>query len=261
MNNDIVQINATKISTLTGFTPEAIAIVKSTVAKGTTDTELAFFLSICKSVNLNPLNKEIWCYKDNKGNLLTFAGRDGFLKRAQESSLWNGMTSFAVYSNDFFEMDVTKAKVEHKPNFKDRGNILGAYAIARPKGTEYPTIEWADFATYNRGFNTWKSDPAAMIVKVAESHCLKKAFGITVLQSEHDYEVKNEIVETIDHTEPESEINEELDSELKIRLKEFEDYTILKKIAVSLKVEFVTKGLPEKYCYETIQARLTELKK
>ena len=62
--NKIVQINADKIAGLTGFAPEQIALVKSTIAKGTTDTELAYFLTICKNVNLNPLLKQIWCYKD-----------------------------------------------------------------------------------------------------------------------------------------------------------------------------------------------------
>ena len=37
----IVQVNADKISELTGYKPEEVAIVKNTVAKGCTDTELA----------------------------------------------------------------------------------------------------------------------------------------------------------------------------------------------------------------------------
>lgn len=258
-NGEIVQINAEKISNITGFPPEVVAIVKNTVAKGTTDTELAFFLSICKSVNLNPLNKEIWCYKDSKGNLLSFAGRDGFLKRAQESPLWNGMTSFVVYSNDFFEMDVAKGIIQHKPNFKDRGSILGAYAIVKPKGAEFPTIEWADFATYNKGYNTWKADPAAMIVKVAESHSLKKAFGITVLQSEHDYEIKNDIADVIDHTEIIPEQDPKLIEELKITLSEFDNYVELKNKAVGLKENYMQKGLNEITAYEMIRTRLKGL--
>ena len=80
----MLQINAEKISALTGFRPDEIAVVRNTTAKGTTDSELAYFLSVCKSVELNPFMKEIWCYKDNKGNVLVFAGRDGFLKRAHK---------------------------------------------------------------------------------------------------------------------------------------------------------------------------------
>lgn len=189
----MVQINADKIAGFTNFKAEEIAIIKNTVAKGTTDSELAFFLSICSSVKLNPMMKEIWCYKDNKGNLLAFAGRDGFLKRAQESELWNGMTSFEVCKNDQFTMDVTNAKITHLPAFQDRGAIIGAYAIVKPKGCELPTVEWADIKVYDKNQFTWNSHKADMIKKVAEIHALKKAFGIGVLQSEYDYNVRDEI--------------------------------------------------------------------
>ncbi|MFA5177255.1 MAG: RecT family recombinase [Candidatus Omnitrophota bacterium] len=185
--------NDTKIGAATGWKPEEVAIIKNTVAKGTTDLELSFFLSVAKSVNLNPFTREIWCYKDNKNNVLVFAGRDGFLKIAQRDTRWNGMTSFEVCENDEFEMDVTAGKVTHKPKFKGRGPIIGAYAILKPKGCEMPTVEWADMATYNKGWNAWKTNPADMIKKTAESHGLKKAHGITGLNSEYDFEIRNEI--------------------------------------------------------------------
>ena len=190
----ILEVTADKIALLTGFKSEEIAIIKSTVAKGVSNTELAYFLNIAKSVNLSPFRKEIWCYKDNKGNLLVFAGRDGFLKRAQESSLWNGMTSSEVCANDFFEMDIANAVIIHKPNFKDRGEIIGAYAIVRPKGCDLATVEWADIKTYDKKQFTWSTHKAEMIKKVAEIHALKKAFGITVLQSDMDWEIKDNVV-------------------------------------------------------------------
>jgi len=198
MANEIVQINADKIAALTGFKPEEIAIVKNTVAKGTTDTELAYFLNMAKSSNLNPFMKEIWCYKDNKGNLLVFAGRDGFLKKAQENPRWNGMTSSEVCLNDKFEMDIISGTAKHVPNYKERGKILGAYAIIKPKGCDLATIEWANFDKYNKGQYTWSAYPEDMIKKVAETHALKKAFGITGLQSEYDYTEKDEIVVPIE---------------------------------------------------------------
>lgn len=186
----MVQVTADKIAALTGFTAEQVAVVQNTVAKGTSTTELAYFLSVAKSVELNPFNKEIWCYKDHKGNLLVFAGRDGFLKRAQQSPLWNGMTSAGVYDKDKFDIDMATGKVSHKPNFKDRGEILGAYAIVKPKGCELPTVEWADIKTYDKKSFVWNSHKEEMIKKVAEIHALKKAFGITVIQSDLDWEVK-----------------------------------------------------------------------
>jgi len=202
----MVQVTAAKIARMTGFTEEEVAVVKNTVAKKTTNTELAFFLNVCKSVELNPFLKEIWCYKDNKENLLVFAGRDGFLKKAQTSPLWNGMTSSDVRENDKFEMDIPNAKVIHTTNGKERGKIIGAYAIVKPKNCEFPTIEWADFHTYNKSQFTWSTHPSEMIKKVAETHALKKAFGITGLNSEYDFEIKNETAIPVETELTETEI-------------------------------------------------------
>ena len=210
MEKQMVQVTADKISKLTGFAPEEIAVIKNTVAKNTTDVELAFFLSVAKSSGLNPFMKEIWCYKDNKGNLLTFAGRDGFLKKAQESPLWNGMTSSEVCDNDDFNIDIISGHATHKPDYKNRGQILGAYAIVKPKGCELPTIEWASWEKYNKGKFTWVSHPEDMIKKVAETHALKKAYGITGLQSEYDFDVQGGVVVPLQDEEDELETAKKL---------------------------------------------------
>jgi hypothetical protein len=249
--NEITVLNADKIATMTQYSREEVAVVKATVAKGTTDTELAYFLSICRSAGLNPMLKEIWCYKDSKGNLLVFAGRDGFLKKGQESPRWNGMTSMPVFENDFFEMNITDKKVDitHKPNFKDKGKLLGAYAIVSPKDCEYPTVEWAENSVYNKGYNTWKDNAPAMILKVAETHALKKAFGITGLQSEYDFEVKDNIVVPVQVIEPESELKtlEAEVIELIDKLPDLEDQAFKKNLLIEkrkageLTVEFLAK--------------------
>jgi recombinational DNA repair protein RecT len=191
--------NETKIAKATNLTTEEVAVVKNTVAKGTTDLELSYFLMSGKALGLSPFNKEIWCYKDGKGNLLVFAGRDGFLKIAQRSPQWNGMASSEVRANDKFELDIPNGKITHIANpLEQRGEIVGAYAYVKPKGCDVATIEWADFKTYDKGWNVWKSHPADMIKKVAEIRVLKKAFGISGLNSEHEFEVVNDKAFAID---------------------------------------------------------------
>lgn len=175
-----------------GYTASEIAVIQNTVAKGTTKVELAYFINVCKSVGLNPFIKEIWCYKDNKDNLLVFAGRDGFLAKAQKSPKFNGIRSSEVCVNDNFSMDIANNKIEHSFGISERGSIIGAYAIVFRKNGE-PTIEYADFKFYNKGYNTWKTHPAEMIKKVAETHALKKCFGISGIQSEYDFTEKNGI--------------------------------------------------------------------
>lgn len=180
----------TKLSAQFGWSEGEIATIQHTVAKGTSKVELAYFLSLAKSVGLNPFNKEIWCYKDGKGNLLIFSGRDGFLKKAQQNPTFNGMRSSEVCEKDAFGIDIANNVVNHTITNAERGKIIGAYAIVFRKDGE-PTVEWVEFAAYNKGFNAWKTHPAEMIKKVAESHALKKAFGITGVQIEYDYDQKN----------------------------------------------------------------------
>ena len=198
--NEIMIVNADKIAKFTGYSSEEVAIIKQTVAKGTTDAELAYFLSVAKSAGLNPFNKEVWCYKDNKNNLLVFAGRDGFLSKAQSNPAFNGIRSSEVKEKDTFSLDIANNKIDHKFGVGERGKTIGAYAIVFRKDGE-PTIEWADFATYNKGYNTWKTNPDEMIKKVAESHSLKKAFGISGIQSEYDFEVKDNVAIPIEFKE------------------------------------------------------------
>jgi len=181
------------------YTSEEVGIIKATVAKGFTDTELAYFLNVAKAYQLNPFTKQIWGYKDNRNNIIVFAGRDGFLSKAQRDSRWNGISSDVVRTDEQFSMNVAKGEISHNKDVTSKAKIIGAYAISQPKGTAYPTIEWADFDTYNKGYNVWKADPVAMIKKVAESHCLAKAYGISGLAVEEDFTVSDGRAYPIDH--------------------------------------------------------------
>jgi phage recombination protein Bet len=208
-----IEITKTQSSIATAFdySEQEVAVIQNTVAKNTTKVELAYFLNVCKSVQLNPFNKEIWCYKDRKNNLLVFTGRDGFLAKAQQNPLYNGIRSVEVCRKDsVFNIDIPNGKIDHKFDPReDRGDIIGAYAIVFRKDGE-PTIEWADFKVYNKGYNTWSTNPAEMIKKVAESHALKKAFGISGIQSEHDFNVNDGKVSAINKNSKKSiEIQEE----------------------------------------------------
>lgn len=181
-----------KLSNLTDFHADMIGVLHKTVAKGTTLSELGYFLSVCKSIGLNPLNKEVWCYKDTKDNLLVFTGRDGFLKKGQEHPRYNGLRSCEVCEKDDFWIDIANNLINHKFGTADRGKIIGAYSIAFLRDGE-PTIEWSNIKDYDKNRNTWNTNQADMIKKVSECHALKKAFGISNLVSEYDFEVKDNI--------------------------------------------------------------------
>lgn len=210
-----------KIAEMTGFKENEIAVIQNSVAKGTTITELAYFLSVAKSSGLNPFTKQIWAYKDGKGNVIIMAGRDGFLAIGQRSERWNGLISSEVYVNDHFEVDVIKGEISHKPNYKDRGALLGAYCLIKPKGVDMATYEWAAIKDYDKGQFIWNSHKNEMIKKVAEVHALKKAFGISGLFSEYEI-IPTEIVK--------EELNQVTDDEIKEAIHNATDFEDLKVI-------------------------------
>jgi phage recombination protein Bet len=181
------------------YSPDEIAIIKATVAKGFSDLELSYFLNVAKVYGLNPFTKQIWGYKDNKKNIIVFAGRDGFLSIAQKTNRWSGIASCEVREGEKFEMNVAEGIISHQKDITSKAKILGAYSICKPRNCDIKTIEWADFDTYNKGYNVWKSDPVAMIKKVAESHCLAKAYGISGLAIEEDFQVKDDVAYVGDH--------------------------------------------------------------
>lgn len=197
-----------RISQWTDTDVEMLQVIKDQVLKNATDVELAYFAKVAQQTGLDPLQKEIWGYKDHMGNLIIFAGRDGFLKSAQRSKEFSGIDSSEVRENDEFTVDMTTRSVHHKItelSVEKRGKIRGAWCkVYRKRGEDViETLEVVDIEPYDKGHNTWKSNPAAMIRKVAESHALKRAFGISGLQIQDNWEITNDEAVAI-HTEPKS---------------------------------------------------------
>lgn len=184
------EVTATKAVTTvekqTGFTRAQIALIKKTVAVGATDDELMMFVHIAKKAGLDPFLKEVWFYKDTKGNTIMFAGRDGFLRVAHSSGEFRGIKSGAVHEKDEFEVDVANNAVKHIiKNPVDRGKLVAAWATCYRKDCEPKTV-FVDNATYNKGWNAWKTHPDAMLQKVAENIALKEMFGLTGMYSEEE---------------------------------------------------------------------------
>lgn len=180
-----------KINELTGYNSDMIAVLHKSVAKGTTNTELAYFLNYCKSSGLNPLNKEIWCYKNTQGDVIIFTGRDGFLKKNKENPNFRGMKSSEVCEFDEFEIDMIEGIIKHKIS-NNRGKVIGAYAIVYIQGMQ-DTIKWLEFDEFNLGQAKWRTSPKMMIKKCAESHALKEACGMTGIQAEESFIVKDNV--------------------------------------------------------------------
>lgn len=182
-----------KISQMSGMAKEIIQVIQRTVAKNTTPAELAYFLEVSKSYGLNPIHKEVWCYKDHQSNLIVFTGRDGFLKKNKEMPSYLGMRSSEVMEFDEFEIDMVEGTVHHKITNNRGKEILGAYAIVSHEGKK-DTIVYLDFDEFNLGQAKWKSAPKMMIKKCAQAQALKEAAGMTGIQVAEAWNVKDGIV-------------------------------------------------------------------
>jgi hypothetical protein len=201
------------------FTAEEVAIIKNTVAKGVTDTELAFFLKLASSHGLDPFKKEIWCYKDAKGNLVTFAGRDGFKKKAQENPNFLILRSCEVRQGDNFENNPVEGTVKHSFGVK-RGDIVGAWAQAEMRdGTK--VSKYVLFEEYNVGSPVWRRNPSAMVAKCAETVVYKQVAGLSGIQADIDFTVEDGVATVIDKNNSEKVGLEQMKKNL---LKALENY-------------------------------------
>lgn len=147
------------------FTPQDLAVINDTIAKGLTDGERQFFIQACQSTGLNPLLKEIYVWKDG-GKLILHTGIDGLCKIAAdhhpdycglEGPYWCGGDG---QWRDFWP--------------KTFGNPVAAKVrvVLRGARTGFFTVMWDNFA--KPGSPTWKAMPAHMLGVAATRHALRR---------------------------------------------------------------------------------------
>ena len=152
--------------------------IRKLFAPKLTEMEFQFFVGLGKASGLNPFTREIWCvkYQDN-APAQVFIGRDGYRKAAQAHSEYDYHQCDAVYENDKFE--VINGDVKHSYSLTNRGNLIGAYCIAKRHKSSRPIYVFAELKEYSTGKSLWNNQtgkPATMIKKVAESQCLRACF-------------------------------------------------------------------------------------
>jgi phage recombination protein Bet len=144
------------------FDEAKIALIKAKFAPDATNTEFELFLYMAKKYNLDPLIRQIWLVKFGNSPAQIYAGRDGYLQIAHRSGHFNGMKSWCEYDED-------------KP--------VKGHCIVWRNDMEHPFETEVLVREYSTGKNLWASKPSVMIVKVAESMCLRKAFSVSGIYS------------------------------------------------------------------------------
>src|SRR6056297_913310 len=186
MNNE-VQIAGNKVKGLS-FSSKEIETIRRTVAEKANDDEFRMFMHIAKSYGLDPFNGEIFFWKMN-GKPTIMTSRDGYLKIADSHPAYDGLVSDVVRANDVFKRE--RDNINHEYG-ADRGDIIGAYALVYRKDRRFPVYVFAPFKEYNAGTRVWAHYPSAMILKVAESMALKRAFTVSGLVSREEMDVIQE---------------------------------------------------------------------
>lgn len=160
------------------YSNDEVLLIRNIAAKNCTEPEFKLLMYMARTYGLDPLLKQIWAVKRNdRDPALIFAGRDGMLAVAHRSGQLDGMQSGVIYEGE---------GKDHKP--------VSAWCEIWRKDMSHSFKAEVPFSEYNTGFSVWKTNPSAMILKVAESVCLRKAFSIAGIYcpEEINTEVRNE---------------------------------------------------------------------
>jgi len=173
---------------LINYTKEEKDILRKTAASNANEDEFKVFLHVAETYGLDPFLNEVFFWKDKKDRMTVMCSRDGYLKIANRNKDFEGLVSDVVRANDEFKRTTTG--IEHIYGGSDRGDILGAYALVFRSNREYPVFVFAPFEEYNGYNSVWNRYPSAMILKVAESMSLKRAFSVSGLVSQEEMDVQ-----------------------------------------------------------------------
>ena len=155
------------------YNPQQIQLIRDMCARNCTDNEFLLLMQLAKTYQLDPFAKQIWAVKYGNNPAAIFCGRDGFLAIAHRSGKFDGMESGTR---------------------KDGDDLIGWCRVYR-KDMSRPFEVEVSLSEYSTGKNLWQTKPKTMIVKVAESHALRRAFGISGLYSPEE-------IDTGDRPEP-----------------------------------------------------------
>jgi len=157
----------------------SVAIVQNIIAvptksgKTCSERDAMKFMMLCQAQRLNPFAGDSFLVGYDGQNGPTFSlitAHQAFLKRAESSPDYDGMTSGILVNNDG-----TIEEREGDFHLPDE-DVVGGWAKVFNKKRSHPTYRKIRMARFNKGFAQWKEDPAGMIVKCAEADALRSTF-------------------------------------------------------------------------------------
>lgn len=151
------------------YSSDEMILLRNVIAKDCTEPEFKMMMYMAGQYGLDPLLKQIWAVKRNeKSPAVIFVGRDGMLAIAHRSGQFDGMRSWVEYAPED-----TGRKIP----------VVGHCEVWRKDmshsfKTEVLFSEYEQPVPMSGYKGLWQTKPSVMIVKVAESVCLRKAFVV-----------------------------------------------------------------------------------
>jgi phage recombination protein Bet len=161
------------------FNTEQLKVLKQQIAPKCSDTELDYFIEVCKQTNLSPFTREIYAISRETWNPETQRKEpkmsiqvsiDGLRKRAANSGYYDGSTTFWC-GEDGKWLEVWLKSTPPS----------AAKTVVYRKGCGQPFTAVARFDAYKQDFKgklsgLWEKMPDIMIGKCSEALALRKAF-------------------------------------------------------------------------------------
>lgn len=156
------------------FNNDQLALVKNTVAKGTTNEQFKLFIEVCKYHGLNPFARQIYAVvrnsKQSDGSyekqMTIQTSIDGYRLLAERSGKYAGQLGPEWCGDDNVWKDVW---LSDKPPAAARIGVLR-------KDFAQPTWGVAKYKSYAQSTPLWTKMPDVLLAKCAESLALRKAF-------------------------------------------------------------------------------------
>jgi len=157
MQTALVETNEKKV-----FSPSQLELIKSQIAKGASDSELAYFVGVCERTGLDPFQRQIYAImrKDNGQSKLTIqTGIDGYRLIADRTGRYAGSDDPVFTYDDRHQLIKGTVTV-----YKLVGGVRCAFSAS------------ALMAEYRQQGPMWTKMPCTMLGKCAEALALRKAF-------------------------------------------------------------------------------------
>lgn len=175
-NTEIIQAPAAAVAP-GDFTREQIDLIKDTVAKGTSDVELKFFLEVCKSTGLNPFHRQVHAVMRNSREQDAHGKWIDTKKMVIQTAI-DGYRLIAARTGQLAGIDDTVFDTEDAEHPK-RATVTVYRLIAGQRVAFTATARWSEYVqtNYKGEINAmWKKMPYTMLGKCAEALALRKGF-------------------------------------------------------------------------------------